>query len=118
MFAAVLLPLKFGKLRLDAKSFPDRLGQGFGLLFVEAFQLCCELHCRAVQQIGAVSFGKLELLLFPLQVITLAIWTGQRGAVARREGAAWLVLGLALIMSALVGLLGKLGGQLSFPARK
>lgn len=64
--------------------------------------------------------GKLSasLLLFPLQVITLVIWTGQRGAVAGREGAAWLLLGLALIMSALVGLLGKLGGQLSFPARK
>jgi predicted heme/steroid binding protein/uncharacterized membrane protein len=64
--------------------------------------------------------GKLgaSLLLFPLQVITLVIWTGQRGAVAGREGIAWLLIGLALLMSALVGILGKLGGQLSFPSRK
>jgi uncharacterized membrane protein len=59
-----------------------------------------------------------SLLLFPLQVITLVVWTGQRGAVVGREGTAWLLLGLALVMSALVGILGKLGGQLSFPARK
>ena len=61
--------------------------------------------------------ASLSVALFVVEIVTIILWATHRQALLDREGIGWLYFALAIVMSGLVLLLGRLGGQIVFPPR-
>lgn len=61
--------------------------------------------------------ASLSVTLFVVEVVTITLWATHRQALLDRQCIGWTYFALAIVMSGLVLLLGRLGGQIVFPPR-